>query len=147
MGVIRGSLETTVTLNKTTCYFLRTGRCSLQVVEDFYLSNTGKVNPSELFYCPRLYRGMKEKERMKPVGAIPCECGHAEIVSGAQRVCIAHRTGLQTEVRVVGEEASPLCSVCGRQLTFEEETAANQGGTQILTIKAVVKSEAEKKGK
>lgn len=32
MSIIKGTVEVTLNLSKSTCYFLRTGKCSLSVV-------------------------------------------------------------------------------------------------------------------
>ncbi len=147
MGVIKGNLEATITLGKNSCYFMRTGKCSLGLVTDFFLSSGAKIGPADLLYCPRLYRQMCDSEKNKPVDIFPCECGHAEVVSAHQRACIASQKQIEVPVQAVGDEARPLCPVCGRQMTFEEETVANQGGTRIVTLRAVVKKEPVPKKK
>ena len=75
---------------------------------------------------------------------IPCECGHAEIVSGAQRACIASQKRLQMRVSFEGDTCYDLCPVCGRQMTFDEENAMNQGGARIITLRAVIEADAAK---
>ena len=59
MRVIKGKLEATISLNKSTCYFLKTGQCSLGVAADFYLSPGTRLQPSDLLYCPSLRRAME----------------------------------------------------------------------------------------
>ncbi len=141
VGVIKGNLEATITLGKNSCYFMRTGKCSLGLVGDFFLSGGAKIGQADLLYCPRLYRQMCGSDKNKPVEIVPCECGHAEVVSGHQRACIASQKRLEVLVQATGDEVRALCPVCGRQMTFEEEEAANQGGTRIVTLRARVKKE------
>lgn len=93
MRVMKGKLEATISLNKSTCYFLKTGQCSLGVAVDFHLSPNTRLQPADLLYCPSLRRAMERRERLDPVSIYPCECGHAEVVSGQQRACIASQTG------------------------------------------------------
>ena len=81
MGAVKGMLEVTLSLNKSTCYFMKTGKCSLNVVADYAVSGFTKTAPNDLLYCPRLYRAMRSGERMKPILIIPCECGHAVVLS------------------------------------------------------------------
>ena len=84
MSVIRGNIEATITLSKATCYFMKTGKCSLHIIDDHFLP-AGKVAANDLMYCPRLYKAMLAKEQNKPITVMPCACGHAEVVSGHQR--------------------------------------------------------------
>lgn len=98
-----------------------------------YLPST-KTAANDLLYCPRLYRAMCRKERMKPIAIVPCECGHAEVISGHQRACIASQKGLQLSMRPAGEEVKAACQVCGGQVTFDGES----GGNRIVTLKALV---------
>lgn len=48
MSTIRGKLETTISLSKATCYFLKTGRCSLNVVTDYYITPALPASPGDL---------------------------------------------------------------------------------------------------
>ena len=138
MRVIRGNLEATITLSKSTCYFMKTGKCSLHFIGDHFVSPTNKVAANDLLYCPRLYRSMQNKEQEKPITILPCECGHAEVVSGHQRACIAARTGLPVAVQVAPDrEDRPFCSLCDGQITFESK---NTGGIRIVTVKAVIEA-------
>lgn len=140
MKVIRGKIEATVTLSKSTCYFMKTGKCSLHMVGDHYISSGGKLAANDLFYCPRLYRSMLSKEG-KPLTIIPCECGHAEVVSGHQRACIAAQQRLAVPVQAApGEAERAFCSVCDGQVTFETQ---NNGGIRIVTVKAVIQTDDE----
>ena len=138
MGVIKGQLETTISLNKSTCYFLRTGKCSLNIISDYFVASSTRNAPSDLLYCPRLFRAMCNREREKPVTIIPCKCGHVEVTSGQQRACIASQKQIEIAVEIAdNSKAQECCTVCGGQLTFEENT----GGDRIVTIKAIVKKE------
>lgn len=137
MTVVKGTLETTISLSKSTCYFLRTGKCSLSVVSDYFIASSVKTSPNDLLYCPRLYRAMRRREKMKPITVIPCECGHAEVVAGHQRACIASQKNLELPMRAAGGdqlESKAACLVCGGQMTFEKNT----GGNRIVTVRAVV---------
>lgn len=136
MGVIRGKMEATISLSKSTCYFMKTGKCSLSVIGDHFVSPTGKLAANDLLYCPRLYKSMQAKSQEKPIIILPCECGHAEVVSGHQRACIAARTGIAIPVQTPTEwEERPSCSLCDGQMTFESQ---NSGGIRIVTVRAVV---------
>ncbi|MBQ3133709.1 MAG: hypothetical protein IJC17_05510 [Clostridia bacterium] len=137
---IKGILETTIQLGKTSCYFMKTGKCSLSLIGDFYLSPSVRLTPSDLMYCPRLYQQMQGKDKNKPINIVPCECGHAEVVSGPQRACIASQKRLPVPVAAAGEgeETYPLCSVCGSQMTFDESDVSQVGGVRIVTVHAVI---------
>ncbi len=136
MGVIRGKMEATISLSKSTCYFMKTGKCSLSVIGDHFVSPAGKLAANDLLYCPRLYKSMQAKSQEKPIVILPCECGHAEVVSGHQRACIAARTGIPLPVQTPTEwEERPSCSLCDGQMTFESQ---NSGGIRIVTVRAVV---------
>ncbi len=137
MSIIKGKLEVTLSLSRSSCYFLKTGKCSLNVVTDYYVSPDVKTAPSDLLYCPRLYRAMCHKEKDRPLAIIPCSCGHAEVASGAQRACIAAQKGLTLSLKAEGE-VRDTCKVCGTdQLTWEE----NSGGNRIVTILARVETD------
>lgn len=141
MSVIRGNMEATITLSKSTCYFMKTGKCSLGIIGDNFLSPSGRLAANDLLYCPRLYRAMCTKEQDKPITIVPCECGHAEVVSGHQRACIAGRMRMPLLVRAAPDkEDRPSCSVCDGQVTFETQ---NNGGIRIVTVKAVIETEEE----
>ena len=94
MSIIKGTVEVTLNLSKSTCYFLRTGKCSLSVVRDFAMSAPGKISKNDLLYCPRLYQSMKNR-KSKPVTIVPCQCGHGQVVTGQQRACIASQKRLE----------------------------------------------------
>ena len=142
---IKGILETTIQLGKSSCYFMKTGKCSLSVIGDFYISPSLRLSPSDLLYCPRLYHQMLGKEKAKAINIVPCECGHAEVVSGPQRACIASQKRLPVPVAAAGEgeETYPLCSVCGSQMTFDESDLSQVGGVRIVTVHAVIERAEE----
>lgn len=133
MSSTKGTVEVTINLNKNTCYFLKTGKCSLNVVEDFACSS-GKIGTADLLYCPKLYKTMKsKKEQMRPVSVALCECGHGEVLSGHQRACIASQRGIPLPIRAADEEVRTACPICGGQMTFD----ANDSGARIVTLNAV----------
>ncbi len=135
MSAPKGTVDVTINLNKNTCYFLKTGKCSLNVVDDFTCS-TGKIATNDLLYCPKMYKAMcTKKEQMRPVSVALCECGHGEVLSGHQRACIASQRGLPLPIRAVEETVRPACSICGGQMTFE--TGTNDSGARIVTLNAV----------
>ena len=141
MDVIRGNMEATITLSRSTCYFMKTGKCSLNLIGDHYVSPAGKIAANDLLYCPRLYRAMQTKEQEKPITILPCECGHAEVVSGHQRACIAARTGQPLMVQAAPDrEERTSCSLCDGQITFESK---NTGGIRIVTVKAVIETDGD----
>ena len=82
---IKGILETTIQLGKSSCYFMKSGKCSLSVVGDFYISPTVRLAATDLLYCLRLYQQLTGKEKGKAINIGPWEGGHAEDVSGPQR--------------------------------------------------------------
>lgn len=145
MSSVKGMLEATVLLGKNTCYYMKTGRCSLDIVDDLSMSSTVKSAPDDLLFCPRILQALKSRGRDRTVKVISCRCGHAEVIAGHQRACIANRTGLQVNVEVDGEKCFDLCPVCGRQMTFDEEEAMKNGGARLVTMKAVVSTEEKKK--
>ena len=136
MDAPKGTLEVTIDLNKNTCYFQKTGKCSLNVVEDFSVSGTLKVNTNDLLYCPKLYKTMcNKKEQMRPITVALCECDHGEVISGHQRACIASQRNLPLPVRASAEAVRPTCSVCGSQMTFDPSD--NNSGARIVTVNAI----------
>lgn len=120
MGIIKGKVEASIALNKATCYFMRTGRCSLHVVTDYYLAPSAPTAANDLLYCPRLYREMCGRGRMTPIGVTPCECGHAEVVTGHQRACIASQKQILLEVKPAGPGSKKDCPVCGGRIPCDE---------------------------
>lgn len=135
MSSAKGTVDVTINLNKNTCYFLKTGKCSLNVVEDFSCSS-GKIGTSDLLYCPKLYKTMRsKKDQMRPVSVALCECGHGEVVSGHQRACIASQRGIPLTIRAVDDKVRPTCPLCGGQMTFE--SGINDSGARIVTLNAV----------
>ncbi len=135
MSAPKGTVDVTINLTKNTCYFLKTGKCSLNVVEDFVCSS-GKIATNDLLYCPKLYKAMRsKKDTMRPVSVALCECGHGEVISGHQRACIASQRGVPLPIRAVDDNVRPACSICGGQMTFE--TNPNDSGARIVTLNAV----------
>ena len=132
----KGIVDLTIKLNKNTCYFLKTGKCSLNVVEDFAVSGNTKIATNDLLYCPKLYKTMKtKKDQMRPITIALCECGHGEVLSGHQRACIASQRNIALPIRASEEDLRPACSVCGGQMTFD--TVQNDTGARIVTLPAV----------
>lgn len=129
----KGKVEVTITLGKNTCYFLKTGKCSLNVLTDVGVS-AAKPAPGDLLYCPRLLQAMLTKEKKKAVPVVPCACGHGQVVSGHQRVCIASQKGLPVFLRAARDTVEETCAVCGGQMTLEHTI----GGQRIVTVQAVV---------
>lgn len=131
MSVVKGRIEASITLSRSTCYFMRTGKCSLDIVTDYYIATSTRTAANDLLYCPRLYRAMCNRERMKPIAITPCECGHAEVISGHQRACIASRKNLELTIQPAGPEVKAACPICTGQITFEE----NSGGSRLVTLR------------
>jgi hypothetical protein len=63
---------------------------------------------------------------MKPLSITPCECGHAEIVTGHQRACIASRKGLQLAIRPAGNKLKSNCPICEGQIMFDKNSGTNR---------------------
>ena len=142
MSGTKGTVEVTINLTKNTCYFMKTGKCSLNVVDDFACSS-GKIGTGDLLYCPKLYKTMQsKKEQMRPVTVALCECGHGEVLSGHQRACIASQRGISLPIRPADEEVRPACPICGGQMTFE--AGMNDSGVRIVTLNAVAVLDDEK---
>ena len=144
MDDVKGTLEATVLLKKSACYYMKTGRCSLDIVSDLSMAPSIKSAPDDLLYCPRILHALKTRGRDRTVKVVSCRCGHAEVVAGHQRACVANRTGLQVTVEVDGDKCLDLCQVCGRQMTFDEEEAIKNGGARIVGLKAVVPAGGKK---
>ena len=142
MSGTKGTVEVTINLTKNTCYFMKTGKCSLNVVDDFACSS-GKIGTGDLLYCPKLYKTMQsKKDQMRPVTVALCECGHGEVLSGHQRACIASQRGIPLPIRPADEEVRPACPICGGQMTFE--AGMNDSGVRIVTLNAVAVLDEEK---
>lgn len=136
MSTSKAKIDVTIKLSKSNCYFLKTGKCSLNVVTDFSASGSQKIATNDLLYCPKLYKAMcSKKEQMRPITVALCECDHGEVLSGHQRACIASQRNLPLQVRASNEAIRPTCSVCGGQMTFD--TTENNSGSRIVTIHAV----------
>ncbi len=142
MSTSKAKIDVTIKLSKGNCYFLKTGKCSLNVVTDFSTSGTQKIAPNDLLYCPKLYKAMcSKKEQMRPITVALCECDHGEVLSGHQRACIASQRNLPLQVRASDEDIRPTCSVCGGQMTFDVNE--NNSGSRIVTIHAVAVHDEE----
>ena len=126
MSNIKGKIRAVINLSPSTCHFMRTGKCSLKVVSDYFTSTSTRTSAADLLYCPKLYRLMRGRDNRKPVVITPCECGHAEVISGHQRVCIASQTGIELAVKLTRGRHKKNCPVCGGQLTFEKNAGTNQ---------------------
>ena len=140
MRKIRGRVPVAAQLDRKSCYRLLTGRCSLELVDDFELAFPLRLAPSELLYCPRLARMMQDRERDRTLAVTPCACGHAEADGAPQKVCIAERLGIEPVLIPSEKEARELCSACGRQLTFEEGQPDREGA-RLYELRAVARAQ------
>ncbi|MBQ3093894.1 MAG: hypothetical protein IJC52_01870 [Clostridia bacterium] len=132
MDAVKGTVEATIQLTKANCYYMTHGVCSLSIIDDFSFSAVERLPQNDLLYCPRLYKHMQSKDKDRAIPAIPCDCGHVQILSGHQRACIAERKGLLLSLKVDDDkEARPLCAVCGGQTTLHSKEAA---GKRILSL-------------
>ena len=95
MSRIKSKIEAVVTLSPSTCYYMKTGKCSLNVVTDYYVSASSKTAANELLFCPRLYSAMRGREKMKPISVTPCECGHAKSFRDIKGRVLQARKGLK----------------------------------------------------
>lgn len=141
MGVVKGMLEVTLSLNKSTCYFMKTGKCSLNVVADYAVSGFTKTAPNDLLYCPRaLPRDAQRREdETNP--------DHPLRMRARLRWCLeisgpasAGQKGLELAMEAADPDVSKeSCCVCGGQITFEK----NSGGNRIVAVKAVIQKEKD----
>jgi hypothetical protein len=125
MSRIRSKIDAVITLSPSTCYYMRTGKCSLNIVTDYFVSKTSKTAANDLLFCPRLYRAMCNRERLKPISITPCECGHVEVITGHQRACIASQKRMELAVRLAGRGHNENCPICEGQITFEQDCGIN----------------------
>ena len=133
MNSVKGTVETTIQLTKSNCYYMTHGVCSLSVVDDYYLSPTEKIAQNDLFYCPRLYKQMLDRDKDKAISAIPCDCGHVQILGNHQRACIAERKGLVLSLEINdAKKERALCDVCGGQTLLHDK---EETGKRILSVK------------
>lgn len=126
MSEIRGKIEASVSLSSSTCYFMRTGKCSLNIISNFFIAPSTHTAANDLLYCPRLFRAMYQHKKMKPIGITPCDCGHAEVISGHQRACIAGQKHFELMVKPVGKKPKENCPVCGNQVLSDQEGHCNR---------------------
>lgn len=127
-------IDASITLSASTCYCMKTGKCSLRVVTDYALSPSLKIPANDLLYCPRLLRAMRirsGRSKVRAVTAAPCECGHAELISGHQRACIASQLGISLPLRLSETESYEACSHCGGQITFDKDASQ----TRLIRLK------------
>lgn len=155
MPIVKGCLNATLSLTKSSCYYLRTGRCSLHMVSGFFTAANPKAGPAELLYCPRLYASMRGQQQAKAgekqsrrqfISVVPHACGHLEVSAGFQRACIAAQKQLPVSIRLAqspaGHADKSSCSFCGEQLRFERRRDRH---TRIITLRATEIWESEKK--
>ena len=133
MDTIKGTVEATIQLTKSNCYYMNNGVCSLSLIEDHFISQLDRLAQNDLMYCPRLYKQMIGKEKDKPVPAVPCDCGHVQILGNHQRACIAERKDLVLALEIADDkQEQAFCSVCGGQTTLHGKEDA---GKRILSLK------------
>lgn len=130
MPVVKGKIEVNISLNKTSCYMMQHGRCSLDIVQSMYISPTLRLAPNDLLYCPRLCNILRSREGLKPLVVMPCECGHAEVVTSQQRACVASKKRFEQEIALLGDESRETCRLCKGQLTFEQT-----GGNRNIVLR------------
>lgn len=110
MAFLRGVVDVAALLTPDTCYQKRTGRCSLELVQQFSLRPESTLCENELLFCPRL-RELMMAQSLTPLAAKPCRCGHVLLEKGAQCACIAERE--QATLTLVSVNTPhPLCPVC-----------------------------------
>lgn len=139
MDTVKGTIEATIQLTKANCYYMNHGVCSLSLIDDFYISGTERLPQNDVLYCPRLYKQLLTKEKDKAIPAIPCNCGHVQILSNHQRACIAERKNLVLSLKIEDDkEEKAFCPVCGGQTSLHSKEAT---GKRILslTVRAVKK--------
>ncbi len=133
MDSVKGTIEATIQLTKANCYYMTHGVCSLSVIDEHFISPSEKPAQNDLFYCPRLYSMMIGREKDKAIPAVPCDCGHVQILGNHQRACIAERKGLVLSLEINDDKKErALCSVCGGQTTLHEK---EETGKRILSVK------------
>lgn len=141
MKKIKGKVPAAILLDRKNCYFLRTGRCSLDLVDAFGLNASVKVSPNELLFCPRLAEAMRrDKAHERTVAVTPCACGHAEVSVMPQKVCIASKLNMELSLVSTEKEPKALCVACGRQMTFDEEQPDHEGA-RLIDLRAIAQTE------
>jgi hypothetical protein len=115
-------VEAAINLSPLTCYRMRTGKCSLDVVLSHYLPKAPKIDANDLLFCPRLYQSMRRRRRLNSIAATLFKCGHLEVIAGHQKACIAGRKGIALAVRPAADSGSDKCPVCESQLTFDNNS-------------------------
>ena len=133
MDAVKGTVEATIQLTKANCYYMSHGVCSLSLIDDFSFSAVERLPQNDLLYCPRLYKHMVNKEKDRAIPAIPCDCGHVQILGSPQRACIAERKELVLPLEINDDKTErELCNVCSGQTTLHEEDST---GKRILSVK------------
>ena len=133
MDSVKGTIEATIQLTKTNCYYMTHGVCSLSLVDDHFISPSISLPQNDLLYCPRVYQHMLGRDKEKAIPATPCDCGHVQILSHPQRACIAERKDLVLPLQIADDnQECALCPVCGGQTTLHDKEEA---GKRILSIK------------
>ena len=132
MDAVKGTVEATIQLTKSNCYYMTHGVCSLTLVDDYFISHEERLAQNDLLYCPRVYAQMKTRVKDRPASAVPCDCGHVQILSHPQRACIAERKGLILSLKVDdNKEERAACSVCSGQTSLTQSDAT---GNRILSL-------------
>ncbi len=89
-----------VNLTAGGCYFMRTGRCSLEIVSDFSLPVVSRLTECDLLFCPRLYRMMRQEKTGRAVTVTVDDTGRARVTAGLQRACIAFKKEMPLNGRI-----------------------------------------------
>lgn len=110
MPWIRGVVSVSGKLTKSNCYKEITGRCSLDLISDFYISPTATLEENELLFCPRLQKLLQTSSM--PLGVTPYDCGHVETEANPQTVCVAAKIGATLSLVSQGEPLSKSCAIC-----------------------------------
>ncbi len=132
MDAVKGTVEATIQLTKANCYYMNHGVCSLSLVDNYFISHEERLSQNDLFYCPRVYAQLKNRATDRPVSAVPCDCGHVQILNYPQRACVAERKGLMLSLKVDdNKEERATCSVCSGQTSLHPNDAT---GNRILSL-------------
>lgn len=113
MAFVRGVVGVTARLTADTCYRRLTGRCSLELIGDFFIRPEVTLKENDLLFCPRLRTLLQNSDMPLPV--VPCDCGHVQAEPYAQHACVAAKTGLTLTLLPKGAQTSPVCGKCAGQ--------------------------------
>lgn len=113
MAWIRGVVGVSAPLTANTCYRLRTGRCSLELIGDFSLRADVTLPENDLLFCPRLRK--LAADGTMPLPVFPCDCGHVKAAGNSQLACVAARSNLTLTVLSQGEQILTVCPACADQ--------------------------------